>query len=106
NDVLDLSKIEAGKLELADLDFDLDRVAQAVSDGFGALAAEKGLAFTVEVAPEAQGVWHGDSDRLRQILANLVSNAIKFTGEGSVTARFELADAGGLRLCVSDTGIG
>jgi signal transduction histidine kinase/DNA-binding NarL/FixJ family response regulator len=106
NDVLDLSKIEAGKLELADQDFDLERVAQPVRDGFSALAQEKGLAFTVEVAPEAQGLWHGDSDRLRQIFANLVSNAVKFTAEGSVTARFEAADAGGLRLSVADTGIG
>ncbi len=106
NDVLDLSKIEAGKLELAALDFDLDRVAQAVSDGFGALAEEKGLTFNVEIAPEAGGVWHGDSDRLRQIFSNLVSNAIKFTATGAVTARFEPADAGGLRLSVTDTGIG
>ena len=106
NDVLDLSKIEAGKLELADTDFDLERLAQAVRDGFGALAAEKRLDFTVEVAPEARGAWHGDSDRLRQIFVNLVSNALKFTAEGRVTARFEAADAGGLRLAVTDTGIG
>ncbi|MFI4935670.1 MAG: ATP-binding protein [Caulobacterales bacterium] len=106
NDVLDLSKIEAGKLELASQDFDIDRVAQAVHDGFSALAQEKGLDFQVEIAPEAKGVWLGDSDRLRQILSNLVSNAIKFTGAGTVTARFELADAGGLRLSVTDTGIG
>jgi signal transduction histidine kinase/ActR/RegA family two-component response regulator len=106
NDVLDLSKIEAGKLELAAQDFDLERLAMAVQDGFGALANEKGLAFKVEVAPEAAGIWHGDSDRLRQIFSNLISNAIKFTGEGAVTARFEMADAGGLRLSVADTGIG
>jgi two-component system, sensor histidine kinase len=106
NDVLDLSKIEAGKLELVDQDFDLERVAGSVFDGFGALAAEKGLAFEVEVAPAARGAWRGDADRLRQILANLVSNAIKFTAKGAVTARFEAADAGGLRLSVTDTGIG
>ena len=106
NDVLDLSKIEAGKLELAAQDFEIERVAQAVNDGFGALAAEKGLDFKVEIAPGAEGVWHGDSDRLRQILGNLISNAIKFTGKGSITARFEPADAGGLRLSVTDTGIG
>jgi len=106
NDVLDLSKIEAGKLELAEQDFDIDRIAQAVHDSFAALAEEKGLAFEVQVAPEADGVWRGDADRLRQILANLVSNAIKFTAQGSVTARFEEADAGGLRLSVADTGIG
>ncbi|HZZ37437.1 MAG TPA: ATP-binding protein, partial [Caulobacteraceae bacterium] len=106
NDVLDLSKIEAGKLELESQDFDVDKIAQSVRDGFSAVAAGKGLAFSVEVAPEAEGVWHGDGDRLRQILSNLVSNALKFTQEGSVIARFELADVGGLRLTVTDTGIG
>jgi CheY-like chemotaxis protein len=106
NDVLDLSKIEAGKLELTDLDFDIERVAQNVRDGFAAIAVDKGLEFAVEVAPEAAGVWRGDADRLRQIFANLVSNAVKFTNEGRVTARFEAADAGGLRLSVTDTGIG
>jgi signal transduction histidine kinase/CheY-like chemotaxis protein len=106
NDVLDLSKIEAGKLELAEQDFDLNRLAQAASESFGAMAREKSLGFSVEVAPSAQGAWRGDSDRLRQIFANLVSNAVKFTGQGEVTATFEAADAGGLRLSVSDTGIG
>jgi signal transduction histidine kinase/ActR/RegA family two-component response regulator len=106
NDVLDLSKIEAGKLELVDQDFDIERVAGSVLDGFSALAAEKGLAFDVEVAPEARGAWRGDADRLRQIVANLVSNAVKFTAKGEVAARFEAADAGGLRLSVTDTGIG
>jgi signal transduction histidine kinase/ActR/RegA family two-component response regulator len=105
NGVLDLSKIEAGKLELAEQDFDIDRVSQAISDGFGALATEKGLAFEVDVAA-ARGAWRGDCDRLRQICANLVSNAIKFTAKGRVVARFEAADAGGLRLSVTDTGIG
>jgi signal transduction histidine kinase/ActR/RegA family two-component response regulator len=106
NDVLDLSKIEAGKLELAEQDFDIGRMAQSVSDGFGPLAGEKGLAFEVAVTPDAQGAWRGDCDRLRQILVNLVSNAVKFTARGSVIARFEAADAGGLRLSVTDTGIG
>ena len=106
NDVLDLSKIEAGKLELVEQDFDLERLANSVFDGFGALAAEKGLRFEVEVAPAARGAWRGDADRLRQIVANLVSNAVKFTAKGAVTARFEAADAGGLRLSVTDTGIG
>jgi len=106
NDVLDLSKIEAGKLELAALDFDVERVAQAVNDSYAPLAQEKGLAFSLDVAPDARGVWHGDSDRMRQILGNLVSNAIKFTGQGSVGVRVETADAGGLRLSVTDSGIG
>jgi signal transduction histidine kinase/ActR/RegA family two-component response regulator len=106
NDVLDLSKIEAGKLELFEHDFDLERIAAAACDGFSAMAKEKGLGFEFEVAPEARGAWRGDPDRLRQIFANLVSNAVKFTAKGLVSARFEVADAGGLRLAVSDTGIG
>ena len=106
NDVLDLSKIEAGKLELTEQDFDLERVAASVLEGFGALAEEKSLIFEVEVTPAAQGAWRGDPDRLRQIFGNLVSNAVKFTAKGSVRARFETADAGGLRLSVTDTGIG
>jgi two-component system, sensor histidine kinase len=106
NDVLDLSKIEAGKLELTEQNFDVEKVAQSVRDGFAAIAQDKRLAFTVEVSPEAAGVWRGDADRLRQIFANLVSNAVKFTNEGHVSARFETADAGGLRLSVTDSGIG
>jgi signal transduction histidine kinase/CheY-like chemotaxis protein len=106
NDVLDLSKIEAGRLELADQDFEIEKLAQSARDGFGALANEKGLDFEVEVAPEAAGAWRGDADRLKQIFANLVSNAIKFTSKGGVRAVFEAADAGGLRLSVVDTGIG
>ena len=106
NDVLDLSKIEAGKLELTDQDFDIERVAQSVRDGFATIAQDKGLDFAVEVTTQVAGVWRGDADRLRQILANLVSNAVKFTNTGRVTARFEAADAGGLRLSVTDTGIG
>ncbi len=106
NDVLDLSKIEAGKLELSEHDFELERQVAPVADGFRALADEKGLDFMLEIDPAAAGLWRGDSDRLRQIVSNLVSNAVKFTSEGKVTAKFEAADAGGLRLSVSDTGIG
>jgi len=106
NDVLDLSKIEAGKLELETNDFELEKIAQTVHDGFSAVAVSKSIDFVIEVEGAASGVWRGDGDRLRQILTNLVSNALKFTPAGSVKARFEAADAGGLRLSVADTGIG
>jgi len=106
NDVLDLSKIEAGKLELDIRDFDLERIVHPVGDGFAAMAAAKGLRFSLEVAPEARGAWQGDADRLCQIVSNLVTNSLKFTPEGSVEARFDLADGGELRLSVADTGIG
>jgi len=106
NDVLDLSKIEAGKLELVEQDFDLDRVAQGALDGFKAMADGKDLTLTVEAAPGVAGAWRGDCDRLRQILANLLSNAIKFTPAGGVRVRFETPASGGLRMVVADTGVG
>jgi signal transduction histidine kinase len=107
NDVLDLSKIEAGRLELATEDFDLATLAGSLRDSFAGQARDKGLAFEVAVAAEAQGVWSGDVDRLRQILGNLVSNALKFTLQGAVAVRFASAEDGsGLRIDVADTGIG
>ncbi|HYD46341.1 MAG TPA: ATP-binding protein [Phenylobacterium sp.] len=107
NDVLDLSKIEAGKLTLLEGDFDLERVAASTRDTFSQMAKDKGLTFDVEVAAEAAGWWRGDADRIRQILNNLTSNAIKFTPDGAVHARFDINPASGaLRLQVADTGVG
>ncbi len=107
NDVLDLSKIEAGRLEIQDRPFDISQLAQAIRETFAAQARDKGLAFEVAVAPEAQGLWRGDADRLRQILGNLIANALKFTLEGAVAVRFASAEDGdGLRIDVADTGIG
>ena len=105
NDVLDLSKIEAGKLELDMVDFDLQALAQGAYAAFTGQAESKGVSFALTVAPEARGAWRGDSTRLRQILYNLLSNALKFTETGSVTAVFT-AEAEGLRLTVTDTGVG
>ncbi|SFK53139.1 ATP-binding protein [Caulobacter sp. UNC279MFTsu5.1] len=107
NDVLDLSKIEAGRLDLVERDFDLASLALSIRESYAAQARAKNLEFGVFVAPEALGSWRGDVDRLRQILGNLVSNALKFTLEGSVSVRFASADDGsGLRVDVVDTGIG
>ena len=107
NDVLDLSKIEAGKLTLLEGEFDLERVAASARDTFSQMAKDKGLTFDVEVASEAAGWWRGDADRIRQILNNLTSNAIKFTPDGAVHARFDINPASGaLRLQVADTGVG
>ena len=107
NDVLDLSKIEAGRLDLVERDFDLAALALSVRESFSPQARAKNLEFGVFVAPEALGAWRGDVDRLRQILGNLVSNALKFTLEGSVSVRFASSDDGtGLRVDVVDTGIG
>jgi signal transduction histidine kinase/CheY-like chemotaxis protein len=105
NDLLDLSKIEAGKLELEDIEFDLAGLADGVRATFAPLAQAKGLAFCAEIADEAQGLYRGDVLRVRQILHNLVSNALKFTAAGRVDVRIDRADDG-LRVEVSDTGIG
>jgi signal transduction histidine kinase/ActR/RegA family two-component response regulator len=107
NDVLDLSKIEAGKLALLVDDFDLETAAAPVRDSFAVMADHKGLDFNLEIAPAAAGAWRGDADRIRQIVGNLLSNAIKFTLQGSVLARFDLnPETGALKLTVTDTGVG
>ncbi|MFC3080620.1 ATP-binding protein [Phenylobacterium terrae] len=105
NDVLDLSKIEAGKLELELADFDIAQLARGAHASFTALAERKGLDFSLVVEDAAQGSYRGDSTRVRQILYNLVSNAVKFTEAGAVGVCVA-AGEGGLRLTVSDTGIG
>jgi PAS domain S-box-containing protein len=109
NDVLDLSKIEAGKLELEETEFDIEHLARGAYAAFTAIAAAKDLTFDLTVEPVARGVWRGDSTRVRQLLYNLVSNAIKFTEVGEVevrVSRASKADGAGLLLCVRDTGIG
>ena len=105
NDVLDISKIEAGKLEIEVEVFDLSRVVQTAHDAFTAVADAKGLAFAAEIAEPAPGVYRGDATRLRQILGNLISNALKFTEKGSVRLDVETGE-GGLVFTVTDTGIG
>ncbi|WP_332765675.1 ATP-binding protein [Phenylobacterium sp.] len=107
NDVLDLSKIEAGKLTLLVDDFDLEAAVAPTRESFAVIAGRKGLSFKVEVAEEARGAWRGDSDRIRQVVGNLLSNAVKFTLQGEVSATFDVApDSGDLRLTVRDTGVG
>ncbi len=106
NDVLDLSKIEAGKLTLFEEDFDLDSTIEQARENFAVMAQAKGLTFEISVAEEARGWWLGDADRLRQVIGNLLSNAIKFTPQGSVTARVDVGASGGLRMVVADSGVG
>jgi signal transduction histidine kinase/CheY-like chemotaxis protein len=104
NDVLDLSKIEAGKLELETIEFELAEVVRGAHSAFTALANKKGLSFAVDVEP-ARGRYLGDPTRIRQILYNLISNALKFTeaGEVRVTAR---RNGDALEVAVTDTGVG
>jgi len=104
NDILDLSKIEAGQIELEDIEFDLGEVARGAHEAFTALANKKGLSFALDIA-DARGIYRGDPTRLRQILYNLISNALKFTKTGEIRVIGRLGEAG-LVLEVSDTGIG
>ncbi|WP_304175485.1 ATP-binding protein [Phenylobacterium aquaticum] len=105
NDVLDLSKIEAGKLELEEAEFDISELARGAHGAFTAIAQRKGLDFGLTVDPNARGIYLGDSTRVRQILYNLVSNALKFTERGQVKVSVERTQDM-LRLAVSDSGIG
>jgi signal transduction histidine kinase len=104
NDVLDLSKIEAGQLVLELTDYSLEDIAQTVRSTLEPLAADKKLAFKVEVAPKLPP-GHGDGRRLTQVMINLVGNAIKFTDAGEVVILGGVAD-GSFHLSVRDTGPG
>jgi PAS domain S-box-containing protein len=110
NDILDFSKIEAGKLELEMIDFDLRITLEEVAELMSLKAYEKGLEFASIVHHEVPSLLRGDPGRLRQILINLVGNAIKFTDSGEVVLKaiLEEEDAHGavIRFSVTDTGIG
>jgi signal transduction histidine kinase/DNA-binding response OmpR family regulator len=84
NDILDVSKIEAGRLELECIDFDIRNVIDDAVDAVAFRAAEKSLEFVLDIDPSAAGYYRGDPTRLRQILLNLLSNAVKFTTQGEV----------------------
>jgi len=107
NDILDLSRIEAGKLELEKRAFDLRHAARSLTDLWSQAAAAKGLSFDCEIADNVPDMVVGDEVRLRQVLGNLLSNAVKFTESGRVGLRISRADAiGGIRCEVTDTGPG
>lgn len=110
NDILDLSKVEAGHLELESIDFDLGDVVEKTIEILAMRADEKGLELAYHLAPDVPCALIGDPNRLQQILLNLISNALKFTEKGSVTLRVQNESDGQkpalLRISVSDTGIG
>jgi len=110
NDILDFSKIEAGKLELERAEFDLRDVVESVVELLSIRAQSKGLEMLCDIAPRMDTLVRGDQTRLRQILTNLIGNAIKFTEHGEVVIRVREAvaegDAAKFRFEVIDTGIG
>jgi signal transduction histidine kinase/AmiR/NasT family two-component response regulator len=105
NAILDISKIEAGKIEIIPAPFHLDALVDAMGQLYGGLARERGLAFTLDVAPDVMGWRMGDCGRLRQVLSNLISNAIKFTEAGAVGVTVK-GDATTLIFSVKDSGVG
>ncbi len=110
NDVLDLSKVEAGRLELERIEFDLDQVLENSGVVAGHEAVSKGLGFAIHVQKDVPHRFVGDPQRLGQILLNLAGNAVKFTDKGSVEIRVSTQEVSDERTClrfeVRDTGIG
>ena len=110
NDILDLSKVEASQLELERTRFSLDDLLGKVTEMVAVRAHEKGLALVCEIAADVPRNLIGDPTRLRQVLLNLLGNALKFTESGEVALRVapdaEASDSGVLRFTISDTGIG
>jgi signal transduction histidine kinase/CheY-like chemotaxis protein len=105
NDLLDLSKIEAGELELEVTDFDLEHLARGAIAIFSHQATKKGLAFNFTIEDAAKGSYRGDSARIRQVLYNLFSNAVKFTDSGAIAFAVSY-DSGAITLRIDDTGVG
>ena len=111
NDILDFSRIEAGRLELENLDFDLSALLESLCATLRGSAERKGLSMEWSIDPAVPLFLRGDPGRLRQILMNLAGNAVKFTGKGEVRVNVALAEDCGeagvlLRFSVRDTGIG
>ena len=110
NDVLDIANIESGRFEIEDSEYDPAAVLEMISSPFRLKAQEKQLGFHVEIDPETRQHLPGDPTRIRQILSNLISNAVKFTDRGEVRLRCLMAEnadgAAEVRYEVCDTGIG
>ena len=110
DDILDLAKIEAGKITLESLDFDLRRAVEDFSEVWRVLAKKKGIEFSARVTPDTSTLVRGDPNRLRQVLNNLAGNAFKFTERGAVGVSVERVSVNDgketIRFAVTDTGIG
>lgn len=106
NDILDLSKIDAGKMTFEAIDFDLQDALRESFRLFDIEIREKNLALSLTLAPGCPAWVRGDPVRLRQMMINLIGNAIKFTATGSVQVLVSAVEPGSIRLAVKDTGIG
>jgi len=113
NDILDFSKIEAGKIQLENIDFDLHQLCQECISNFAVLARSKRIELTSSISPKTQTLLRSDPTRIKQILLNLLSNAFKFTGKGSVSLHISTikehnnkANSHLLKFEITDTGIG
>ncbi|OAK58866.1 two-component system sensor histidine kinase/response regulator [Variovorax paradoxus] len=106
NDILDISKVEAGKLEVVPEDVSLRRLAESLETTFRPLAKQKNLSFRLEIKPDAPASLVTDRQRVEQILKNLLSNALKFTDRGEVALVVSAAADGGASFAVTDSGIG
>lgn len=107
NDILDFSKMEANELSVERIDFSLSRVVESINSDFLPVCNEKSIYLKIEVSDDIEDLWVGDPVRIRQILLNLVSNAVKFTEQGGVKVIVKkAAQREGIELDVIDTGIG
>jgi signal transduction histidine kinase/DNA-binding response OmpR family regulator len=106
NDVLDLAKVESGRLEIRTQHVAVARIAESMRVTFAPIASEKGIRFTVQLAQDLPAAIETDSQRLEQVLKNLISNGIKFTDVGEVSLAISRAGRGRIRFAVRDTGIG
>ena len=106
NDILDISKIEAGKFKIEEMDVNIKNLADEINTLFSMKCLEKGLVLNIEISNNTPSFIRSDELRIRQILINLLSNAIKFTPEGSITLKIEYKDSQDLVFSVIDTGIG
>ena len=106
NEILDLSKIEAGRMELNPVEFDLAALIRNLAATFRPLCAQKRIGFRIEPVPTGQRLVRGDEGKLRQVLINLLGNAVKFTRRGEVYLQFRLESVDSWRFEVIDTGLG
>ena len=110
NDILDFSKMEAGRMDIVPVDYRIKDMLSDIANMIDLRAKEKGLSFEVDLDPDTPSVLWGDEIRIKQIIINLLNNAVKYTSSGTVRLEIQSENAGDNRIeliiCVSDTGIG